>query len=305
MSWHFSQALEAASLEGNSSDGKPSAPSKSRNTADESSCNGKTMESLPRSQSGTMCEPSTASRGVESWMSSLVASRARTSAPPAKVPESVGNVPVCGQKWRESSVKFDPGSHSWKTHQCLWDEDLPESSVTLPRWGMMRGGVCWERITLPLLTSATASGSWPTIRSTDGERGGRGDLIQAVRGNENSHYRLWPTPNCSNDRSPCKSDAEKAWNNQPRPNGDKVQARLQDAAAFWPTPHGMSKDGKSNGPSGNELGRAVNQREEKSNGGSLNPPWVEWLMGWPIGWTDSRRLGTDRFRQWSRLHGRF
>ena len=21
-------------------------------------------------------------------------------------------------------------------------------------------------------------------------------------------------------------------------------------------------------------------------GGSLNPPWVEWLMGFPIGWTD-------------------
>jgi len=27
----------------------------------------------------------------------------------------------------------------------------------------------------------------------------------------------------------------------------------------WPTPHGFSKDGRSNGPSGNELGRAVNR----------------------------------------------
>src|SRR5215831_11675160 len=31
---------------------------------------------------------------------------------------------------------------------------------------------------------------WPTIRSTDGERGGRGDLIQAIRGNPNNHYKL-------------------------------------------------------------------------------------------------------------------
>lgn len=29
---------------------------------------------------------------------------------------------------------------------------------------------------------------WPTIRATDGERGGRGDLIQSVRGNPNEHY---------------------------------------------------------------------------------------------------------------------
>jgi hypothetical protein len=29
-------------------------------------------------------------------------------------------------------------------------------------------------------------------------------------------------------------------------------------------------------------------------GGSLNPTWVEWLMGWPLGWTDLKPLATDR-----------
>lgn len=38
-------------------------------------------------------------------------------------------------------------------------------------------------------------------------------------------------------------------------------------------------------------------------GGHLNPPWVEWLMGWPIGWTDLEPLGTDKFRQWCEQHG--
>lgn len=33
-------------------------------------------------------------------------------------------------------------------------------------------------------------------------------------------------------------------------------------------------------------------------GGALNPEWVEWLMGWPIGWTDLRPLGMDRCRWW-------
>ena len=38
-------------------------------------------------------------------------------------------------------------------------------------------------------------------------------------------------------------------------------------------------------------------------GGTLNPEWIEWRMGWPIGWTDCAPLETGRFRQWLRLHG--
>lgn len=30
----------------------------------------------------------------------------------------------------------------------------------------------------------------------------------------------------------------------------------------------------------------------------LNPDWVEWLMGWPIGWTDLKPLATGKFRLW-------
>lgn len=38
-------------------------------------------------------------------------------------------------------------------------------------------------------------------------------------------------------------------------------------------------------------------------GGQLNPPWVEWLMGFPIGWTGLRPLETRKFRQWLDSHG--
>ncbi len=38
---------------------------------------------------------------------------------------------------------------------------------------------------------------------------------------------------------------------------------------------------------------------------TLNPEWVEWLMGWPIGWTDCAPLETDRFQRWLRSHGDF
>jgi hypothetical protein len=40
-------------------------------------------------------------------------------------------------------------------------------------------------------------------------------------------------------------------------------------------------------------------------GGPLNPMWVEWLMGWPLGWTDLKPLEMDKFRAWLRSHGRY
>jgi hypothetical protein len=30
-------------------------------------------------------------------------------------------------------------------------------------------------------------------------------------------------------------------------------------------------------------------------GGKLNPMWVEWLMGWPLTWTDLKPLETDKY----------
>ncbi|AMM23206.1 hypothetical protein AX767_01550 [Variovorax sp. PAMC 28711] len=42
-----------------------------------------------------------------------------------------------------------------------------------------------------------------------------------------------------------------------------------------------------------------------SDGGQLNPEWVEWLMGWPIGHTALEPLAMDRLAEWRRSHGLF
>jgi len=42
-----------------------------------------------------------------------------------------------------------------------------------------------------------------------------------------------------------------------------------------------------------------------ANGGQLNPMWVEWLMGWPLGWTDLKPLATDKYQQWLEQHGNY
>ena len=39
------------------------------------------------------------------------------------------------------------------------------------------------------------------------------------------------------------------------------------------------------------------------NGRKPNPSWIEWLMGWPVQWGELTPQGTDKFQQWSDLHG--
>ncbi len=65
-----------------------------------------------------------------------------------------------------------------------------------------------------------------------------------------------------------------------------------------PTP--TCADAKNNGNPSQKKRYNLNGRV----GGRLNPAWVEWLMGWPIGWTDLKPLAMDRFQQWLSLHGK-
>lgn len=37
-------------------------------------------------------------------------------------------------------------------------------------------------------------------------------------------------------------------------------------------------------------------------GGKIPPILTEWMMGWPIGWTDLEPLATDKFRLWLQQH---
>jgi len=37
-------------------------------------------------------------------------------------------------------------------------------------------------------------------------------------------------------------------------------------------------------------------------GGKLNPMWVEWLMAWPLGWSDLKPLETDKYQSWRQQH---
>jgi len=68
----------------------------------------------------------------------------------------------------------------------------------------------------------------------------------------------------------------------------------EDAAG---TPAGKMQKMLGNDP------RIRGETPEEWAGGQLNPMWVEWLMGWPIGWTDLKPLEMDKYQQWLEQHG--
>ena len=49
----------------------------------------------------------------------------------------------------------------------------------------------------------------------------------------------------------------------------------------------------------------VLREENRGDGGRMNMDWTEWLMGWPITWTDLPPLATAKYQQWLRSHGNF
>jgi hypothetical protein len=123
---------------------------------------------------------------------------------------------------------------------------------------------------------------WPTPQARDyriGYRPGSGAPGRVGSAPLNDVVRLWPTPT-ARDGASGPGHAETA---QGSPN-------LRTAVTSWPTP--TARLGTRRGPQakryyerrhGSELDDAV---AASGVSGSLNPLWVEWLMGFPTGWTD-------------------
>ena len=56
-------------------------------------------------------------------------------------------------------------------------------------------------------------------------------------------------------------------------------------AALWPTP--TANEDAAGTPNGKMQKMLGNHPDVRNTGvGTLNPQWVEWLMGFPSGWTD-------------------
>lgn len=293
MSWFFSRALVEASSGAISSDGALYAPWSATPTPPPFSLDDKTIKRSQPFPSGMTCEPLTVGRGeaVLTWC--LEAFRVRASASPARAPGSTIPAPDCGPIKPASWAKYNPATSSWRTAQRSLLVGLDEFSGTWPRWGTMRAGAFWGHETPGRPTSVTASGSsviFPTPTAGDSPtRGNKSDSLGAA-----FHPKLammaarsmWPTPTASDATGgPGQSASSEGGQN------------LRTAVRMWPT---VTDRKNNNAPGQSDCNTpAMNV----AVGGQLNPMWVEWLMGWPIGWTDLRPLAMDRFQQWCASHG--
>ena len=152
-----------------------------------------------RRLSGTTLTPSTADRGVASFIASLPGSPVSPSLSPAPGWDLKMNV-GCGPASRESFATFDPTSSGWKTSRPSLFTDSLTSSDRWPSSGILQRGICF-----PLPTSAR-----PTVES-DGS------------------FSQWRTPDSPGAGGPRTHTTSQ---------GKGHQVTLQEQATNWATPTG-------------------------------------------------------------------
>jgi hypothetical protein len=105
-----------------------------------------------------------------------------------------------------------------------------------------------------------------------------------VRPIDENASSLWPTPTTQEVEHP-KAELTATGRRKSKNGKTSHSLGLADAVRIWPTP---TVDDSTNvtRKSGafQSLTRSV--QESSQANGKLNPTWVEWLMGFPIGWTD-------------------
>ena len=123
---------------------------------------------------------------------------------------------------------------------------------------------------------------WPTPTSSLGTNGGQvtptkaregGTLIEAL-----SARTTWPTPTVCGNYNRKGASAT---------SGDGLATAVLKVAT--PTARDW-RSGKASQATHDKNSRPLSEQI----GGSLNPTWVEWLMGWPLGWTDLKPLETAK-----------
>ena len=257
-------------------------------------------------------------------MSSLEASPAKTSPLQGIKQVLKASAADSGQSAPVFLGRFDPGTPSLKTSQTCFLENgeigLSEFSATFPRSGMMRSGTVYQLPNLARTITEIGSGSSVTQtqtfywRTPDTGNGGtpkaflKGETHResghAIQVRLSDQVKMWPTPTSNSAgegefiEQLVTKDGKKAAPNQRAYNpktGIHTHITLNRAVQLWPTPNaGLSKhsyhknslsyyEKRISGGRQIDLAHKMSQVEQS---GQLNPTWVEWLMGFPLGHTD-------------------
>lgn len=256
-------------------------------TPAESSENALLMDGSPTCECGRgMFDCSIHPSTPESWTAFMRDSLAKTLASLEsrqaylREPDQVFTVKSC-----ESLAWYDQSSCSWRTYQQSFLTDSEPYSETWPRWGMTVGGSAFAHPMSERRITETDGFSWATPTSRDW----KGHTItnkhpQGFNKNICNDVKLWPTPTVQDSNKATKKWREDFQNN--------LTAAVFNPQKMFPTP--TAHNAKEKG-SPSQLTRNTVQLGDLA-GGNLNPNWVGWLMGFPIGWANSKATATPKSR---------
>lgn len=268
MSWHFSQALVAEYSQATCSDGELFAPLRSTTTREAYCWRDRMTESLDLFQFGMTLQRSTARLGVELLTWFREGFRALTSVSQGQcgaATESQAKRADFGSSTCESLTKCDPDSFGGRTRQNSKPKDFQTSFEHWPGEGMFVDGSLLELTIAGFHTQGNAFGFSLPTPTS----------------------RDWKdTPGMALERKDGKTRTDRL--------PMLVFSCVRSAGIEW----------KQTTPTD---ARTVSVRglTVMISGGEYCPELPEWLMEWPIGWTDCEPLEMDRFREWRRLHGGF
>ena len=304
MSWLFSQVLVEEYLGAKCLDGEQSVLSNGSNTQ-QAYCAPDKMTNFSRvSRFGMTFKPLTESLGVELLTLYLEDFHAKTLAQQEKGQVLKVSDQECGNIWQESLAKYDQDSCSWKTPQCLLEGESMLYSGTYPKWGLMRDGELFQQPVLVQTTKEKESGLWLTPSTVN----------IPTRSKESMEKRLDYRKKIGRNGvgAGCLSE-QVTWSQNGPPIGYITRETFPTPIASAGGP-GKNLNNPRGIHQGNPLASAVkmsmmkNQTSETSGapvGGSLNPVWVEWLMGFPLGWTDLKPLEMHKSHYVQQQHGEY
>lgn len=210
---------------------------------------------------------------------------------------------IYGQELLHSLSEINPNSVFLRTCPDTCDLDSTTSAQTFSEWVTRLRRDCLQRQKLAQRTKESACSSWGTPNTGNGKRGA---LPPNGKRGKDLQYQmsLWGTPRVTTNGgigNPERIDAK---------------SRLEDHAAAWPTPTSRDQKGQTQRGTAKPMDALPNavkyhylrQHQTMPKHGIksspsirvLNPQFVEMLMGWPIGWTDSDSPVTG-FAHWRHL----
>ena len=188
---------------------------------------------------------------------------------PEKVQDCKASEAASSLKSAALLATWDQDSLSWKTSQRCLLEDWETFSGHWPRSGTMRNGIAYRLRPLVPRISGTGFSLLPTPTVGDSKNARNATAKRKPGGKHNSgvtpcdYVTMWPTPRATDGNKGCR------------------------------TIQGATKELKR----GKNIDLTVAVVCQNGTSGKLNPEWVEWLMGFPAGWTDCEDSETQSCRK--------